>query len=76
MNRKIEVAAAIETSKHVHVAVLAALWRSNDKDRMAELLHGFCVISSMDADEPHAYAEMMFLCDLASGCRIDLEAAR
>lgn len=67
--------AAIETSKHVHVAVLTALWGGNDKDHMSELLHGFCMISNM-GDEPDAYVEMMFLREFAAGNEIELEVWR
>ncbi len=64
---------AIETSRHVHLAVLTAFWRDKDKSHVADLLHGFCMLTNIDEDEPEAYAEMMFLKELAEGNDIDLE---
>ena len=58
--------AAIESSKHVHVAVLTAFWLDDDKGHTAELLHGFCMLTRMEEDEPEAYDEMVFLRELAN----------
>ena len=59
--------AAIETSKHVHIKMLEGLWAGHDNNRMSLMLHGFCMISTMDmVGEPDAYAEMTFLRDMAS----------
>lgn len=56
---------AIESSKHVHIAVLIAFWSGDDKAHVGNLLHGFTMLVHMD-DEPEAYDEMVFLRELAN----------
>lgn len=58
--------AALESSKHIHLGMLHALWRDNDPNRLARLLHGFLMLSDMDKTEPDAYAEMEFLRDVVA----------
>ena len=64
--------AAIESSKNVHLGMLNVLWSDNDPNRMSSLLHGFCMLTNMDNDEPEAYAEMEFLREFAAGREIEL----
>jgi hypothetical protein len=53
--------AAIETSKHVYIKMLQILWADGDPERLGSMLHGFCMLTNMDYDEPDAHEEMQFL---------------